>query len=570
MKYKVLKKSISSRHILEEFNSFERGLCFFLAALMLVSVYTQNAFPQPKGFEYPNYSNNSNHTSPPAQKNSPSTPKSFQRQAADQNFIDQTTFSQNYGGIPLPQNRLPQNGLRSPRIVENIPNDFRAGRSFSERRTSQGALEAESSSNRKTLESWGIDVNKYINAQKNDSTKNEDGRNGGTGSVNSFNSSLVGQQTGAQSKNFFEKNSAATIFSGEARLTESPKVHILNATIGDDFMPELLEQPKQDQENQPEQSQSLRDRLANDFGDAAADPTVFADEKAPKPFKAMMIALEAGDDELAFDYARQYARYQRKFHERVDRVMDITQIAMEDEDILPKIDRSEEADYDGTLSLGGRGEKKENLKQEEVELASKNEIEKNIQSASSAYALSLDNKTRDILKRAEMVELGISDDEASLKIKEGEKALAAANREQKIVDEKTERRMIRTALSGKVPMDSKGFAAMYFFFRPNDTEAVAVGKELEKLYRANRENRMLNIVAFSMDRPSGDLVKYIQKKMGITFQIRDGSQLIKRLKVNESPSVVLFAPTDGKAFVVEGVKNALFYDEVSKMMQGRN
>ena len=58
---------------------------------------------------------------------------------------------------------------------------------------------------------------------------------------------------------------------------------------------------------------------------------MLAVENAPKPFKAMLRALEAGHDDLAFQYARQYVRYIGHVQSQNARLMSMTGKALERE-----------------------------------------------------------------------------------------------------------------------------------------------------------------------------------------------------------------------------------------------
>ena len=85
-----------------------------------------------------------------------------------------------------------------------------------------------------------------------------------------------------------------------------------------------------------------KDRLLAKYGDPAKNTPVLAIENAPAPFKAMMESLQEGQDELAFQYAKQYVRYLGNVQERTTRVQSLVGFAQKKENMIE----------DGELSNG--------------------------------------------------------------------------------------------------------------------------------------------------------------------------------------------------------------------------
>jgi hypothetical protein len=113
-----------------------------------------------------------------------------------------------------------------------------------------------------------------------------------------------------------------------------------------ELAPRVQEEPKKGKEhlaNFTPDERSPRDQVIARFGDPSKPPVVIPDEKAPSPFKGLHAALEVGDEELAFRYARQHVRYNAKFKDRVNSVVGLTAKALEAEGI---------ADGEGWTSSG--------------------------------------------------------------------------------------------------------------------------------------------------------------------------------------------------------------------------
>ncbi len=77
-----------------------------------------------------------------------------------------------------------------------------------------------------------------------------------------------------------------------------------------------------------------KERLLAKYGDPAKNTPVLAIENAPAPFKAMMESLQEGQDELAFQYAKQYVRYLGNVQDRTTRVQSLVGFAQKRENMI--------------------------------------------------------------------------------------------------------------------------------------------------------------------------------------------------------------------------------------------
>ena len=78
---------------------------------------------------------------------------------------------------------------------------------------------------------------------------------------------------------------------------------------------------------QAEGKDPVADELVAQYGDPNKKAPIKAVESAPTPFKGMMAALEAGREDIAMMYARQYARHIQNLQDRSRKVLDLSTAA---------------------------------------------------------------------------------------------------------------------------------------------------------------------------------------------------------------------------------------------------
>ena len=77
-----------------------------------------------------------------------------------------------------------------------------------------------------------------------------------------------------------------------------------------------------------------KDRLLSKYGDPSKDVPVLAVENAPAPFKAMMESLQEGQDDLAFQFAKQYVRHLKNVQDKNTRVLSLVGFAQKREGMI--------------------------------------------------------------------------------------------------------------------------------------------------------------------------------------------------------------------------------------------
>jgi hypothetical protein len=364
-----------------------------------------------------------------------------------------------------------------------------------------------------------------------------------------FGDELVGTRSPRGSRSFFKSGSASSVFTEETSLTDQPKLQMLNARIE----PEPVENasirlrlnsssPQSAVAKEELSKLPLADRLKVEFGGPGGEPEITPEQNAPKPFKAAIAALEGGDSELAFKYARQWARYQRNLKERSKKVSDLTIAAMQLEGMVDAPELSELPEYSEARQLF------EKARNEELDVAS------------AARTISLPETSRTLLNRA------LEDEDQSYSIGETSKKEVEKPR---FTSEAEEQRAARSEFSSLgAPRDPKGKVAVYCFFRHTDKDALISLALLDYLAVENQHDERLRFAGFTLDNQTDFNPMQFQQAARLSIPIRPGADFADQLKIKRSPTFVAVAVSSGSAFVIEGPKSSVYLKELVRFMQG--
>lgn len=345
---------------------------------------------------------------------------------------------------------------------------------------------------------------------------------------------------------FFESGMVDRVV-GDSVVTSRPDLFIfLRNNLHSDKKPKFeqakLQEPApvEPLHSDPEKSElTEREKIFAEFGDPETDPTINVVDNAPKPFKAMMRALDFGDDELAFDYARQYVRYLDRHKERVSRVTSLVGHAGEAEGVLGQ------GDWQRDKLYGDERELLEKYKQRRTSEEAKGEVK------------SLDVRAADLLKEAKGARLG------------SDTASQQPTSEVPQIDEAAERTAIARKIAGKVPVDPRGEVDVLFFFGTRDEQSAAMFDQIDQLAIATKSTEEIDIVGLSLDRAPTDALQAFARETKLNFPLLPGTDMAEKLKIKRSPTVVIVARTTGQAVYEEGFRPFYYLDEVRQAMQGK-
>jgi len=260
-----------------------------------------------------------------------------------------------------------------------------------------------------------------------------------------------------------------------------------------------------------------REEILALYGDPSQNKPVLATDDAPEPFKGLQAALHAGDEELAFQYARQYSRYMQDLKTNNEKVMGFLATAQRREGFAVEGDWTSSDAY--------------------KELAHFLEDEED-QGRNSFSARQPSYMT--------------------------ESDMAPAAPAARIPESRQE---IRTMLASRqIPRGVKGPINVYFFFNYDDLASQKAAAELEKLH-SSLSNGELNLIGMSIKDTGQQELEMFRRRTGVSFPLNNGSMLAKNMDMNVAPTAVFMHGRGGEPVFEEGLRNFMYYDELIKLMR---
>ena len=336
-----------------------------------------------------------------------------------------------------------------------------------------------------------------------------------------------------QSKAFFEKGSAKSVFLPESKLTNQQELEYFRVKEEEKDIEDKDDIDNKNNKDLVKNEESKKDVLQNNdngneqkeltasekiiakYGDPNEDVTYYPEEKAPTPFKGIMAALQAGDEELAYKYA------------------------------LEGLGRAKQGEYSNDLDAA---QYKYLLEKELKEKKEKEERERQL-----AKAVTLTSKETSLFD-------SFSD--------AYERQIQRTNKKETI-EEKGEnlikRASIRNEYVGRVPVDPQGEVSIYFFFKPNEEGSMALGKRVEELYKQNVKEQNVHIVGVNVD---GLPLASFKNATKANFPILTGDRLSKLMGIKTFPSIFFRCETTGEAFVFNKPAREFELGEILSLMRG--
>lgn len=344
---------------------------------------------------------------------------------------------------------------------------------------------------------------------------------------------------------FFKKNAAQSIFRERVAWDKAPQIEYFPVVRPIEDIGEEEELTPQQKPEEPGKKKYLPDAQAilEEYGDPSEDPHVLAQPDAPAPFKAVMAALEIGDEKLAYKFARQWARYISNVNERTLMVTGLTGLAMKTEGRLD----------DGTWVDDPQFKQYRHLA--EADLLEKRALQAKAEKTSIVSRL--DQKAQELLQLAR-------DEEESAKPATN----GFTNMTNSQDEEKLERQQARAKFAGHVPVDPQGQVAVFFFIRLRDNDSLAMAPAIEALYRSVATDAQIAFTAICLDNVSSGEVRAFHAKTGTTFPITQGDMLAQAFNVRSSPTSVFMTSSTSESVTNQGVKSYFFLDELLKTMRG--
>ncbi len=371
---------------------------------------------------------------------------------------------------------------------------------------------------------------------------------------------------------FFKRGAATDFFSGEVELKDPSKVSILNSkrkleteqgSSKSMDRADLRAGLKRSDEGElgskkkDEADVSLPaspEEVVQRFGDPEQEPRVRPESNAPDSYKGLIAALEVGDDALAYRYARQYVRYQRNLNERVKKLTELSQIALEKDGLVPPSPEDEEdPNYEISKQIADSIEAKSRANQAEMD----------------GRRIQLDQQTQELLRMAQAEEeKNIFSDEAESK-QQAELAKSGAAKGLAKTQPKT-REQVRAEIAAKVKPDPQGKVLVQYFFRQSDRNNQEMIKTIAEIAWTYRDVPKVGFVAFTIDRRSKEELDNISNASPANLPVRSGSDFAERFGIKRSPAVVIVSATTGEAHILQGKKDRMYLEEFIRRVHGRD
>ncbi len=301
----------------------------------------------------------------------------------------------------------------------------------------------------------------------------------------------------------------------------------------------LEKQPDTFKQEPPKAEETLEEKSAailKKYGDPSEPFLVKAQKSAPAPLKAYYEAKNAGNDELAAKYMKQYVLYLESVNKGVDSQVREQMKMRECLGLSPVSYKYPDLDW---LCEAARDNEEDDVKNQEY----LNEEAKKVIEKEKKRALNND------LFNNKQGQFSISDN----------------------LNEKEERNRTRILMKNKVPAAPGGYIDIYFYLRTDDETSIAMASDIEKLYQITKDTNQLgkiNFVALALDNYDPYRINEFKKQTRSTFPIIAGADAARLMRITTSPTAVFVATRNGKQFVEVGPRNFFFYSEILNLMKG--
>lgn len=324
---------------------------------------------------------------------------------------------------------------------------------------------------------------------------------------------------------FFPKDMAATVFDSDVKM----------------LMPQMKEDKpilstKQQKDTEPAQAEigtadsaetaqaeddtaSLRDKLARKYGDPKEDPKIRVQADAPPSMKGMLEALDAGDQDLAYDYAQQYVKSVQRYQKLYGDVVSMTGAVMKSSN------QAEGTQWQNVPTLFEHQELANSKREEQVKSL--------LQMASQAQATPSAPETTEI-------------------------------------SQSRNRMAIKAALHSRtdLPAPGPGSINLIAFVDPERPMLCGTLQEMVPLARAYSTDSKVSLLAATLGQHTEEDIKAVSQRLGLPFPMHDGADLARKLGVTSKCTLAVISPEQKKAVLLSSPATAEFMDELITSMKG--
>jgi len=136
-------------------------------------------------------------------------------------------------------------------------------------------------------------------------------------------------------------------------------------------------------------------------------------------------------------------------------------------------------------------------------------------------------------------------------------------------DEEKLREEVRLAVKDRVPQDPFGEVDVYFFFKMDDEGSKLMIPEIESFYKKFSSDKNVRFMALSLDNPTKEDIKEYSDTYKLSFPIKSGMALAKKLNVSGVPTTLVIPHNASTRMIVEpGFRRSFYLEEVVSLMKG--
>jgi hypothetical protein len=286
--------------------------------------------------------------------------------------------------------------------------------------------------------------------------------------------------------------------------------------------------------------------LRKEFGDPSEAVPVKGVDTAPKPYKAMLKAIDMGRDDLALEYAQQWMGYMKSLDKVTKKASAMAGLVGADPSKIDAV-----AGQEAVTNIDPRAV---------VNFVEQRKVEDKISAISS---LELDSEAKN------KIDALFGQDSDTVSIDKQVNKDPYADLLDKNININQRKLLIRTKLAGKVPVEPGSAVKILYFIKPSQLNSVEVAKELTTAVSSSSLDVSVSVVPLSVESIGYATNQNFFKQTGMPAIIRDGAALARSLGVNQTPALIFSTDKAEKAFVKVGLADSVFIEEVIKMMGGR-
>jgi hypothetical protein len=268
----------------------------------------------------------------------------------------------------------------------------------------------------------------------------------------------------------------------------------------------------QPQTQNPDESLTDAQAIIRRFGDPTKDREMLPEGDAPPEFMGIAAAMNAGDKDLAFKYARSFVRRLRKQRDFVATVTEVQDLASRAEGFLPP-----------------RESESKPLTAVEEEYI-------------DAYREGMAERIAAEKMSPEVIGL-----------------LEEASQSESVPLEFDPR---------SVPRDSKGAVSVLFFISASDDRTAEFAKRAHQIMVELVDDKRLEFSVATKESLPFVERNELGKQLGLAVPVINGAKLAQRFRINDYPAIVFYGRTEGRIFRLFGVESVRSAERVVGLMQG--